>query len=88
MRIKNLEINAQAIKDYNRAIELNPNDDRIFQQGLSHSMSGNYEQAIKDYDKFIESDRGDSVAYYNRGIAYSSSGKYHQAIKDFDKAID
>ena len=44
------------------------------------------QQAIKDYDKAIELNPQDAIAYFNRGIAYGKLGNYQQAIKDFKTA--
>ncbi len=46
----------QAIKDYDRAIELDPKPpaEAHVLRGMAYNKKGNYEQAIKDYDKAIE----------------------------------
>lgn len=45
-------------------------------------MLGNRTQAIKDYDKAIELDPQDAMAYYDRGLTYNKLGNYQQAIAD------
>ena len=45
----------EAIKDYNKAIDLNPDIVKhIITEGISKANLGKYEEAIKDYDKAIE----------------------------------
>lgn len=54
--------------------------------------SGEYEQAIKLYDKAIELESKGidniEVCYYNRGRAYFKRGDYQKAIADYTKAIE
>lgn len=57
-------------------------------RGLAYYNKGQYDQAIKDYNKAIEIDPGNAVAYINRGFAYRNKGQYDQAIKDYTKAIE
>ena len=84
-----LENNEEAIKDYDKAIELNPNySDAYNNRGVSKSDLGNNEEAIKDYDKAIESNPNNSDAYNNRGNEKNNLKQYNEAIKDFNKAIE
>ena len=110
----------QAIKDYDRAIELGllalvkgasgidysdlgEDDQRIFAEmdnimqptwllgyynsrGNAYRIIGDYQQAIKDYDKAIELDPKDAVAYYRRATAYMDLGDRRQAMKDYKTA--
>ena len=57
-------------------------------RGLAYADMGQYDAAIKDYDKAIELKSDYAVAYNNRGIAYADMGQYDVAIKDYDKAIE
>jgi tetratricopeptide (TPR) repeat protein len=56
-------------------------------------LSGNHEQAIRDYDKAIELKSNLSEAYFKRGNAhirenaYVGDQGYQQAIGDFDREI-
>jgi tetratricopeptide (TPR) repeat protein len=78
-----------AIKDYSKAIELDPKYSiAFFNRGHALSKIENYEQAIVDYTKAIELDTKFTVAYNNRGYSYRKMGNYQQAIKDFNKAIE
>ena len=80
---------APSIEDFNRAIELNPNDAHAYgNRGNFYSELGQYERAIEDYDKAIELDIFDPTTYYNRGNSYSDLGQYQRAIEDYDKAIE
>ena len=57
-------------------------------RGFSNFSQNQYELAVADFTKAIESDPEFLAAYYNRGVAYFDLGKYDLAITDFTKAMD
>ncbi|MFT7587359.1 MAG: tetratricopeptide (TPR) repeat protein, partial [Cellvibrionaceae bacterium] len=62
----------RAIADYDRAIELNPEDATAYNnRGNSYSNQGDEERAIADYDRAIELNPEEATAYNNRGHSYS-----------------
>jgi tetratricopeptide (TPR) repeat protein len=80
---------AQAIADFTKAIELDPNNaTAYFNRGLAQVNLGDPEQAIADFTKAIELDPDHALAYNNRGDVYYKAGDYAQAIADFTKAIE
>lgn len=46
-----------------------------------------YDEAIDSYDKAIELEPDDAMAYQNRAAAYSSKGQVDRAIDDYNKVI-
>ncbi len=79
----------EAIRDYNKAIELNPNDARAYHnRGYAKSKLGIFDEAIRDYDKAIELTPNATKIYNSRGIAKAKLGRYEEAIKDFEKVIE
>ena len=57
-----------AIKDFDKAIELNPNYALAYKnRGDAKYSQEDYEDAIKDYDRAIELDPAYVKAYNNRG---------------------
>lgn len=56
-------------------------------RGNTYNKLGNYQQAIKDFDKSILLNPKYPEAYHNRGTAYREIGEQQLAIKDFDTAI-
>ena len=46
-----------------------------------------FEEALVEYNKAIESDLYESIAYYNRANAYNKLGKLEEALVEFTKAI-
>jgi tetratricopeptide (TPR) repeat protein len=57
-------------------------------KGKVHSDKGQFDRAIEDYNKVLEINPRDAVAYVNRGVAYYDKGQYDQAISDYNKAIE
>ncbi|RLG44327.1 MAG: hypothetical protein DRN81_04785 [Thermoproteota archaeon] len=60
----------------------------LVNRGFSFCNLGQYEKAINDFNKAIEIDPSDAVAYTNRGTAYDNLGQYDKAIDDYNKAIE
>lgn len=78
-----------AIKDYNKAIELNPNyAEAYLSRGLVKSTLVDYTGAIQDFDKAIEINPSDAISYAARGFAKVFSGDSKGGIQDCNKAIE
>ena len=78
-----------AIADYTKAIESNPNDiDAIVGRGAAKRAKGDLDGAIADYSTAIESKPDDADAYVGRGDAKSAKGDWDVAIADFTKSIE
>ena len=76
---------AGAIRDFNKAIELNPKLAGAYGgRGLAEYKLCDYKGAIKDLNKAIELNPKLAVSYHNRGNAKFKSGDYKGAIKDYD----
>lgn len=79
----------RAIKDLNRAIEIDPEFARAYlNRGLVYRHRGNYTKAIEDYTRVIELSPKSAAAYNNRGVVYAMLEDYTNAIKDFKKVIE
>ena len=77
-----------AIKDYNQAIQLNPNKAEAYNyRGIVYGKNGNLNLAIKDFNKAIQLNPHYTEAYYNRGFAYGEKGEVDLAISGYNKAI-
>ena len=65
----------EAIADYNKAIDMNPDfADAYDNRGLTFYKQGSFTQAIVDFNKAIEINPNDSEEYNNRGACYSHQG--------------
>ena len=77
-----------AIANYDKAIQLEPNDaNAYYNRGLSKGKLGEYFAAISDFDKAIQLKPNDAEAYIGRGLAKTGLGQHFAAISDYDKAI-
>jgi len=62
--------------------------DRCYQIGLRLSISGKPAEAIKAYDRAIESKADNVEAYYVKGCALQELERYQEAIESFNQAIE
>ena len=58
-----------------------------FYIGLTFQEKGEYEEAIKHYDKAIHINPQDAAAYNNRGLAKGRLGRYEDAIADYNEVL-
>jgi tetratricopeptide (TPR) repeat protein len=88
--IENIEIGKpdDAINDFNRAIELDPeNADAYCNRGYAKSSKGDLDGAILDYSQALEIDPKNAWAYGNRGLARGDKGDFDGAIADDNQAL-
>jgi tetratricopeptide (TPR) repeat protein len=60
---------------------------QYYDQGLQMAQQGKAEEAIRLFNKSIELNPGEYVAWYNRGITKMIAHLYEEALPDFDQAI-
>ena len=78
-----------AIADYNKVIELDPdNASAYYNRGISKYELEDYYGAIADYNKVIELDPDKVNAYYIRGSSKCELEDYYGAIADYNKVIE
>ena len=76
-----------AISDFNKAIELKPNDaNAYYNRGCAKDDLKDYNGAISDYTKAIELDPNDADTYLNRGIAKYFINDLNGACEDAKKS--
>ncbi|MBE8953548.1 MAG: tetratricopeptide repeat protein [Quinella sp. 1Q7] len=91
-----------AIQNYNKAIEINPNDAEFYRdRGIayvnfavhyitnkdSERAFANYKLAIQDFNKAIKINPNDAVTWGALGTACSALGQDERAIIDFNRAL-
>ena len=57
-------------------------------RGLAYHYLGNYELALEDYTRAIETEPQLANAFYNRGLTYREIGDYELALEDYTRAIE
>ena len=89
--VSNLNLNKpeKALKDFNRAIEIDPSQANAY-VGRANTLltMGRFEESLPDYNRAIEIDPELANAYANRGSVHSHLGHYEQAIADYEKALE
>jgi tetratricopeptide (TPR) repeat protein len=59
-----------------------------FNEGVSHSMSGNHEAALQVFDGVLSQDPHHVLALSAKGSVLASLGRPREALKCFERAID
>lgn len=78
-----------AIKEYSKAIKLDPNDvEAYYNRGNVCRKLKRYTRAIEEYSKAIELNPNFAIAYGNRGVSYRILSQYENAFKDYNKVIE
>lgn len=80
---------SEAIKLFNEAIELNPENARAYKsRGHAHLCLNQYKQAVQDYSKALKFNPNDSSTQHNRLVAANELFKqYFEQLDRADKAI-
>ena len=79
----------KALKDFNRAIDIDPNRaDGYLGRANTLNTLGHFEKALIDYNRVIEMEPTLANAYVNRGIAHSQLGQFEKAIADYEKGLE
>ncbi len=81
-----------ALNDFNEAFSRNSKGENLDvlynNRGVVFNKKGDYERAIDDLNRAIESNPNYPNPYNHRGNVWSRLGKSTNALKDFDKAIE
>ena len=78
----------EAIADYSRGVEINPQDaDAYNNRGSAWQAANKASQALADYSRAIELDPDNFLYYFNRGGLHSKLGQLPQALADLDVSI-
>lgn len=78
---------ADALRDINKALELNPNTAlALLRRGLVYNQLKDYNGAIRDFSRVIEFEKNNAAAYYHRSLSYKRIGKNDESASDLKKA--
>lgn len=84
----NLKRYEEAIRCYDRALEINPELPVWANKGLALGGLKRYEEAIRCYDRGLELDSRDELAWNNKGLALHDLKRYEEAIRCYDSALE
>jgi tetratricopeptide (TPR) repeat protein len=85
---KNLGRYQDAIRDYTRALSIDPdNASAYINRGFAYDELGRYQDAIRDCTRALSIDPDNAIAYNNRGFAYDELGRYQDAIRDYTRTL-
>lgn len=62
-------------------------DDKLYNRGTTYLNAGDYEKAVKNFNKSIEKNDKFIDAYFNRALSYTYLKKYDEAINDYSIVI-
>lgn len=78
----------EAIDEYTRAIELDPNYSQIYLgRGIAHRRIKDYQASLQDISTQLQLDPF-GAAYYERGLTYLLLAEPQRALEDFTQTID
>jgi protein O-mannosyl-transferase len=84
---QNLNRNEEALKDFNKALEINPFYGAVYNSRAKlYFTTGKYEESLADCYQAIMFDSLDKGTLINCGIIFRTMGKYEDAEKYLDKA--
>jgi len=86
---KNLGRFAEALSDYNCAIELDQSLDAAYaNRGNLNDIMGHHEEALADLSHAVELDANGARFYYDRGLVHEHMERYTEAVSDYTRAIE
>ena len=84
-----LRNHASAVKDFTRALELNPDEDllaEVYQErGASHFKLAAIEASIADFDSYLKLRPKQDPYHWQRGISYYYAGQFVKGQKQFER---
>ena len=86
--VKNNKLD-KALADYNKAIELDPNNAEAYiSRGIAWVSTHRLNNALADFSKAIELDPKNVAAYTGRGAVRQGKRELDKALADYNKAIE
>jgi len=79
---------AEAVKEYSRAIDTNPDYRSYFGRASAYRQLQQYDKAAADYSKAIALKPDSAAAYHDRAICQARLGLDTAAAEDYDHALE
>ena len=85
----NLERYNDALADYNRSLELRPDDPTtLTNRGVTLHHLELYDDALADYNRSLELRPDNPATLYNRGYVLDELGRYNDALADYNRSLE
>ena len=68
------------------SVEKETSASNLYEKGYNLTLSGNYTEAINNYDMALKQNPSFAEVYFGKGICYHKLGDYEQAINNMSKA--
>jgi tetratricopeptide (TPR) repeat protein len=78
----------EAISDFDKAIEIDPEYPACVNRGLAYDAIADYPKAIENLSMAISMNPGLAWGYVSRGEVYGELGDYRKAVSDFERAVE
>ena len=62
--------------------------DKLYEKGLTELEAGNFDKAVKNFNKSIQKNDNFVDAYFKRALSYTYLKKYEEAINDYSAVIE
>ena len=62
--------------------------DKLYEKGLTELEAGNFDKAVKNFNKSIQKNDNFVDAYFKRALSYTYLKKYEEAINDYSTVIE
>lgn len=80
---------AESIADYDKLIEINPNNEEFFlNRGYLKHISHKRQEALKDYESALKIKPDYTFALNNKGVVLAELGQNEASMQAYDKAIN
>lgn len=76
-----------AIDLYTEGLAFGENHKLYYERGITYALQGNYDKALKDYNRAIQIFPEDYSYYYRRSNAYIHMNRLDNAVKDINIAL-
>lgn len=77
----------KAIADLDESLKLAPNSEAHTLRGFAWKRSGDKEKAMADFDKAIELDPANAMAWRVRGATFASKGEHAKQLANYSESI-
>jgi len=78
----------EAFKDFNRSLQIKPNQRAYANRGVAWSLTDQHQKAIEDFTQSLAFDPNAGELYYYRGKSYKALGKKEEAYADLKKGSE